>query len=217
MSEGSTNSAGEFLELTIPVTISVRIGGPTHAGAAPAIAVESDSVRPEEDYGSRPGFDANFLGVRLSLPKPQNTIFRDVAALADGSYELKYHHYSVVMNKKRRLAFVSAVNLDADAPFRHERKGKDRWYLDPRMDEELQAANEFYSANPLDRGHLTRRADVRGDTARKMRSAPMTTLFTGRTARHSMRSTTRARWPTSAACFSGGRSRTILPNKPKTG
>jgi endonuclease G len=63
------------------------------------------------------------------------------------------------MNGRRRIAFVAAVNLNDNAKYHHDRQGKDRWFFDPRVDKKLQAGDEFYTDNPLDRGHLVRRAD----------------------------------------------------------
>jgi endonuclease G len=105
-----------------------------------------------------------FLGSRAAMPKLSNAV-RSKAFKLPGvgdadDFELKYHHFSVVMNAKARLAFVAAVNYDARAPFRHTREGSDRWFPDPRVDAASQAGNEFYSDNPLDRGHLVRRTDA---------------------------------------------------------
>ena len=74
-----------------------------------------------------------------------------------GETEFRYDHFSVLMNRARRLAYVSAGNLRIDAPFNAPRR--DPWGYDPRLPESLQAGNEFYAANDLDRGHLFRRAD----------------------------------------------------------
>ena len=83
------------------------------------------------------------------------------AAKVDGSgIELKYFNYSVIMNATRKLAFVSAVNLDAVAKFSAKRVGKDNWYYDDRISHDLQAGKELYAGNPLDFGHLTRRQDA---------------------------------------------------------
>jgi endonuclease G len=124
-----------------------------------------EAIKPEPDYENRPGYDPDFLGFRVSLPALTSVTRPKAVAVpgADGSngHELRYHHYSVLMNGERRLAFVAAVNYDAAAPFTHDRKkDKDRWFFDPRVDEALQAGNEFYAGNPLDRGHLVRRADA---------------------------------------------------------
>ena len=105
-----------------------------------------------------------FLGSRAAMPKLSNAVrsraFKLPGVEDPDDFELKYHHFSVVMNAKARLAFVAAVNYDARAPFRHTREGSDRWFPDPRVDAASQAGNEFYSDNPLDRGHLVRRTDA---------------------------------------------------------
>lgn len=127
-------------------------------------------------YKNRQGYDPDFLGVPVPLPTLSTTA-RDKAFRLDGvpgdaAYELKYHHFSVIMNREARLAFVAAVNLNAAAKFRQTREGPDRWFRDPRLDEAFQAGNEFYSDNPLDRGHLVRRADAAwGRTATEAASA----------------------------------------------
>ena len=49
-------------------------------------------------------------------------------------YVLAYHHYSLVMNSKRRFAWYSAANVDGKRrPTLPERKDDD-WYIDPRID-----------------------------------------------------------------------------------
>jgi endonuclease G len=155
--------------VTIPLTITVSLG----SAAQPRSCVESvrhgvdaeEAVSPDKDYENRPGFDANFLGVRVPLPKLDNTVARLAAPVEGGGIELKYFNYSVIMNSRRRLAFVSAVNLDGRAPVQFAREGGDRWFFDPRIDKKFQVGNELYANNPLDRGHLTRRNDAAwGDT-----------------------------------------------------
>jgi endonuclease G len=121
-------------------------------------------MRRAADYADRKGFDPDFLGLRVPLPRLSNAVrakaFQLPGVTGDAACELKYHHFSVIMNRDARLAFVAAVNLDGAATFRQTREGADRWMADPRIDRELQAGDEFYSDNPLDRGHLVRRADA---------------------------------------------------------
>jgi endonuclease G len=62
------------------------------------------------------------------------------------------------MNKARKLAFYTAVNIDG-ARLRQIPRSGDRWYFDPRIDRELQSGPELYANNDLDRGHLVRRLD----------------------------------------------------------
>jgi endonuclease G len=62
------------------------------------------------------------------------------------------------MNKERRLAFYTAVNIDGNFSYRIKRD-PDKWFFDPRLDREEQTGNDVYANNPLDRGHLVRRLD----------------------------------------------------------
>ena len=84
-------------------------------------------------------------------------------------YELPYHHFSVVLNGKRRLAYFTAVNIDGRNPLTEKREA-DRWYFDPRVDQKAQVGNDFYKGTVFDRGHLVRRLDPawgRGQTVSK--------------------------------------------------
>lgn len=121
-------------------------------------------MRKASDYQDRAGYDPAFLGTDVPLPALSAPARAQAVQLANGSgtpaYELKYDHFSVVMNGRVRLAFLAAVNLDAAAPFRQTREGSDRWFADPRVPRDVQAGDEFYADNPLDRGHLVRRADA---------------------------------------------------------
>ncbi|WAP67710.1 DNA/RNA non-specific endonuclease [Jiella pelagia] len=148
---------GEGNRLKVPLTISLSFGAPEGGGSAAASDQASERRRPEE-YAERRGFDRNFLCQPVDMPVPQNTIAADVAAMTGSSdIELKYDHFSVLMSKSRRLAYVSAGNYDRDAPFHAPRRAP--WCFDPRLAEDLQAGDVFYADNDLDRGHLFRRAD----------------------------------------------------------
>jgi endonuclease G len=78
---------------------------------------------------------------------------------------LKYHHFSLVMNKKRRLQMWSAVNVDYSEERRDGRSrkefGTDKWINDPRIPLKSQITDEeFYKpAGKIDRGHIVRRED----------------------------------------------------------
>ncbi len=124
---------------------------------------------------SRPGYKANFLGsgkFSVSLPTIQASLKGKVATLKGSSKksELKYFNYSVVMNKERRLAFFSCVNIDGGKQQDVGKREGDSWLRDPRIDDDAQIGDEFYrkqatfeadrSKNPFDRGHLVRRLDA---------------------------------------------------------
>ncbi|MEV0720126.1 DNA/RNA non-specific endonuclease [Asanoa sp. NPDC050611] len=121
------------------------------------VGFDPGPLRVDPDYAARRGFDPGFLGQPLPLP----TVGRraDVAAgpaAPDGV--LRYHHFSVVLHARRRLALYSAANLDGRRRFTTV-ASDDRWIVDPRLPG-AQVGNDLYAGNDLDRGHLTRRADM---------------------------------------------------------
>lgn len=111
------------------------------------------------DYDDREGYDPVFLGKSVPLPQVSEDILKDCVTLKDGSgIELKHTHFSLVMNKSRRLALYTAVNIDGTQSQSIQRE-KDKWYFDPRIEKEYQCGPELYANNDLDRGHLVRRLD----------------------------------------------------------
>jgi endonuclease G len=76
--------------------------------------------------------------------------------------ELTYHHFSVKMNRPRRMCIFSAANIDGGQSKKKKRTG---WKLDPRIPDEFQIIKECYGDPPkFSRGHMTRREDpVWGD------------------------------------------------------
>ena len=124
-----------------------------------------EATVPDPDYSTRKGYDAGFLGSGPhEVPLP--VLPDDLAALAavnampsgEPDYVIPYHHFSVVVNGERRLAFYTAVNVDGATCVRLKRE-RDRWFVDPRIPPEAQTDESVYKNNPLDRGHLVRRLD----------------------------------------------------------
>jgi endonuclease G len=70
-----------------------------------------------------------------------------------------YERFSVVMNKRRRLAYYTVVNIDG-AQKQPMKRQQDSWSFDPRLDKDLQVGGEMYAGNALDQGHLVRRLDA---------------------------------------------------------
>lgn len=147
------------ITFTGPVTIYTGAAGPQipavqPAGPSPAPppSPATEGVAIDQNYSSREGYKANFLAVNLDLPA------LSAANSALASQVLKYHHFSIVMNKTRRLAFFTAVNIDGRSSKRPTRQG-DAWFYDPRLDRQFQIGEFLYASNPLDRGHLVRRLD----------------------------------------------------------
>lgn len=110
-------------------------------------------------YPNRKGYDENFLGTRLPMPRLDDSIKdRAVPLLADPTQnKLDYTHHSIIMDKERRAPMITAANLDGATWTDHERDGK--WSLDARIDRKYQIGNEGYSNNDIDKGHMVRRSD----------------------------------------------------------
>lgn len=127
---------------------------------APAAAPIEVGQLGEEWYSGVSGYDPIFLGAEFNVPLPALTagIAHDQAQTKDGKPVLDYTHFSIAMSKSRRLAFYTAVNIDGNELV-DVKRGNDKWYFDPRLDEAFQSGPELYEKNDLDRGHLTRRQD----------------------------------------------------------
>jgi len=147
----SVGSAGSSVNADLPNTLS-------------ASTVEAISIDP--DYGNRRGYDPDFLGTgsrSVPLLRLSDAILDDAAINREAGdpseHVLHYHHFSVVMSKRRKLAYFTAVNIDG-AKREHEVERKnDRWFLDPRIGKDEQVGEAVYAQNDLDRGHLVRRLD----------------------------------------------------------
>lgn len=130
------------------------------------------AVTIDPDYNNREGYNENFLSVKVPLPKLPKALQAKIAVTTEGAKkELKYHHFSVVMNGERKMPFFTAVNIDGlsyeklgDVPSRTE-IGRDKWYTDPRIPKDKQLLASYYGKNDFDIGHQVRREDALwGDT-----------------------------------------------------
>lgn len=112
-----------------------------------------------DHFPNRNGYDRNFLGAPLALPRVDPSIQDQLVTLIDkpGETELTYTNFSIVMHKERRQALFTAVNIDGAQIVSVPRNGK--WAIDGRIPREYQLGNEAYKNNPIDRGHMVRRRD----------------------------------------------------------
>jgi len=120
-----------------------------------AVVAIPDAVR--EDL--RRGFNQRFLRFPIPDVKFTDAITTDLATL-ERRREIKYTHFSVWLSKSRKFPRVVAWNIDggnikkidrAGIPFvKDERGGLDKF----------QIGDDLYANNPLDRGHVARRADL---------------------------------------------------------
>lgn len=130
----------------------------------------------DDDYEGRQGYDENFLG--LPVPMPQVADTSVVAEMDDGSgHVIPYEHFSVVLHKGRRLALLTACNIEGSAEAKRPEEGPDysrrglsglgpndheKWVADPRVDATAQLPDRFYTKDRgnFDKGHVVRRDDV---------------------------------------------------------
>ncbi|MHC2999221.1 DNA/RNA non-specific endonuclease [Microbacterium sp. HJ5] len=112
------------------------------------------------------GYDPGFLGIPLPIPRPLGgTAVRGLA----------YPRFTVLLDPHRRLAAVTAVNIDGASLRDVPRTGE--WQLDPRVPAAEQTGPAVYADNDLDRGHLVRRRDPGWGTAAEAREATEATFF----------------------------------------
>ena len=172
------------VSFTLPLEISVRLGGTagvrtissTNGGSNGSRAhagngTVSEAIQIDPDYANREGYVPHFLGtgnLHVPLPKladqlvPKASVNRE--ASGEPRYVFPYHHFSIAMNRERRLAFFTAVNIDGRLS-RRLRRERDRWYFDPRVPVSEQTGEAVYVDNDLDRGHLVRRLDPAWSTS----------------------------------------------------
>ncbi|CAN7738207.1 DNA/RNA non-specific endonuclease [Mesorhizobium amorphae] len=191
-------------KIVVPLEITVRLGQaqpvPSDRDALPSGAKASVSGKPateeralepfhDTDYSTRKGYDPNFLGTAVPLPRPRR--MEELVRMADGGFVIPYHHFSIIMHKQRRLALLCAANVSADPKRKrpgnrpdedYQRDGlgglgehdTEKWFGDPRILGTEQLPDKFYNRDrgSFDKGHLVRREDVAwGDTYEEMRNA----------------------------------------------
>lgn len=127
------------------------------------IVIASDSSA--ATLSDRLGYDANFVATKTAKIDMNDLLKNHAAQLtpllkAEGSNKniLHYHHFSIAMNRDRKMPLLTAVNIDGKQT---KDIGRDtgKWQYDPRMAKTEQLGKEIYSENDLDLGHLVRRLD----------------------------------------------------------
>jgi endonuclease G len=157
--------------LPIPPSVS---DSDTDDDSAPPLDFSREAKIDRSNYSLRNGYQPEFIGggLRVPLPKISGNRFGRPLKLKDGSIEIKYWNYSVVMNPQRRLAFFAAANIRPAAGLGTD-DGTD-FISDDRVTEVAPTAqlnDDFYGKqktfesdtrllNPFDKGHLTRREDL---------------------------------------------------------
>jgi endonuclease G, mitochondrial len=174
------------LSIVVNGTANIHFGGsaptatveggtapPLLGGVAPPVAAPEKLLVFDPKYSKRPGFKTDFLKVAVPLPGVASARSGEILKAAGKPLVLKYHHYSLVMNKTRKMQTWSAVNVDYTPSKRRKKRedfGTDTWVADPRIPGDLQLEDQqlYDPAKKFDRGHIVRRDDTAwGDTAQE--------------------------------------------------
>jgi endonuclease G len=210
-----SNDSPSSIKLIIPLEITLRIGDmvqpaqgidfaalrSTPMAAPPRVLTRgAEAVQVDQDYTNRPGYDPEFIpGLQLPLPNPSEVLAKQIGALRPevqnaAAGELKYEHFSLKMNKSRRIAVFTATNIDGatylsvDRTSGHVNSAEGEvWFKDPRVSASFFLDQTFYSAwsTYFDRGHLTRRTDPTWGSAKEAERANADTFhFTNCSPQH---------------------------------
>jgi endonuclease G, mitochondrial len=186
---------GQGLSWSIPleVTVQIRSGGAaaTATAAAAAEAEVEKLVEPfrDEDFAGRRGYDDGFIGASVPVPTVLDESVVSRLDDANHSFLIPYEHFSIVMDKERRLALFTASNVDATPQKKEPEPGRDytrkgltglgkndqeMWFTDPRIPGIHQLPDRFFTKDrkSFDKGHIVRREDVAwGDSYDELRRA----------------------------------------------
>lgn len=138
------------------------------------VALE-EKLKFDTHYSNRKGYDASFLdGVEIPVPDYAAHVESLVTDTTTGSQELRYHHFSVFFNARRKLALFAACNYFPNKKGKKTRKqlGSDDWRPDPRIPADVQIPKSYYAGNDFDLGHVIKREDAYwGDSSKEAESA----------------------------------------------
>ena len=107
------------------------------------------------------GYDPHFLpGQPVDLPAAGvPAVEEDYAPTKAGDPVRQYTHFSLAMSASRRFCRWVAWNIDGNGIQQLTRSGIE-FKVDDAYDAKYQVDDSLYSNNPLDRGHIARRADL---------------------------------------------------------
>jgi endonuclease G len=205
----ATSGEGGEVRMVVPLEITVRLGtGGTQPVAVPTLApVErqltrgAEAAKVDPNYDNRTGYDQGFIeGRTVPMPKLKDPDLASQLAplrpeLPDAAKgELQYEHFSVKLNKSKRIAIFTATNIDGPTYLEVDRttghvaaSEGDTWFKDTRISGSYVLDQTFYGdwSTLFDRGHLTRRSDPTwGSAAEAERANADTFHFTNCSPQH---------------------------------
>lgn len=135
---------------------------------------EQVRAAPDANYANRNGYQTDFLADHAvplaSILQPRAA---EIAPLRSGASGIEaildYQNFSLAICAERRIAFLTATNIDGARYININRDSGqpsllaegDSWYEDSRIDSRYYLVQSFYRefSRWFDRGHLTRRSD----------------------------------------------------------
>jgi len=140
----------------VPTASVNRLSGGADTGAGEP--VEEASHRSLAVFRDASGFDEDFLGVRVGLPRLGAALKSAAARRLDqpGEYHLPFRHFTTVVHAQRRLPIFAAVNINGETINTSKKPSRPGWSYDPRLDETHQPDDSIFS-NMVERGHMAAR------------------------------------------------------------
>lgn len=180
---------GRRVSIEIPLRVTIELGAVAAEAASLGVPPGAESAALERmvepahdpDYGNRRGYREGFLeGRTVPMPRPVNPDL--LAPLKSGGSRLDYQHFSVLMHRQRRIAWITASNINREDRLRKPESGRDytrkglgglgpsdseRWFEDTRIDRRYQLPDAFFTQDggAFDKGHIVRREDVAWGTS----------------------------------------------------
>lgn len=174
-----------FSAWTLPPVTTRQLERRPAAPAPRLLKSGAEALRLDTHYENRNGFNGDHVpGITVDLRRITSRVQDLIAPLHEKSAgtavgELRYENFSVILNKARRFALLTATNIDGESYVKIDRKtGKraeppaegETWYSDSRVSASYVVVQDFYTewSHLFDRGHLTRREDPNwGDNAER--------------------------------------------------
>lgn len=196
---GDSGSCWLFVDGEAPTDLMLGLHFAGETGNAPeqALACYPKSVFEKLEIAPRPpvnvlvdsraglGYQVGFIGEAVAIPAAVSSEVRDDLLEMSGRTVFDYMHFSLAMSRSRRFARWVAWNVDGAAIRRLSRRGIS-FRKDRNLPDDAQIGNELYVSNPLDRGHIARRADlVWGPRAEAQRANRDSFFYTNITPQHS--------------------------------
>lgn len=150
------------------ILLGIHFAGEIGDNREHALACYSSSVFKKLEISPRPiseiersrrnGYNPHFLSIRCRQPLPFGDMWSKLLEHKNEQV-FDYTHFSLTLHKERKFAAWIAWNIDGASLKRLSRSGI-RFRKDPNLPADAQIGNELYVDNPLDRGHIARRADL---------------------------------------------------------